>query len=71
MTPDPDLRRQPDFRHIFQLTDGETITVPHAAAKRTIDRRGLGDETVWEVQTHNGLRRLWPEDIKRWNVEQL
>lgn len=60
------------LRHVFRLADGETLILPQRAARRTVDRRGDGApvETVWEVQTESGLiRRLWPEDIVSWDVE--
>ncbi len=49
MSGQPDLRRRPEFRHVFRLTDGETIICPHRDARRVIDRRSdrAPAETVW------------------------
>ncbi len=70
----PDLRRPPDFRHVFKTTDGEVLIVPHRDARRVIDRRSdqAPLETCWEVVTASGLvRTLWPSDILDWSQEEL
>ena len=64
----------PAYRHVFILTDGETIIVPDYAARRVIDRRSdrAPVQTVWEVTMPSGLlRRLWPEDIASWDNEPV
>ena len=72
--PDVDLRRAPDFRHVFTLSDGSVIVVPHHRAVRTLDVRDRHrlPETVWEITLASGLvRRLWPEDVRDWTMEEV
>ena len=72
--PDPDLTRQPDFRHRFVLHDGEVIVVPHRQARRVVDRRAdrAQPETLWEVTLDSGLvRRIWMSEIRSWTQEPL
>lgn len=71
--PDVDLRRRPDFRHVFVLHDGETIIVAQRDAIRTLDvrdRRRL-PETVWEIALASGLvRRVWASEVRSWTMEE-
>ncbi len=71
--PDPDLRKRPTLRHVFQLADGDVLIVPHRDAHRTLDKRSdrAPTETVWEVLTEQGLRRVWPSDLIDWSLEEL
>lgn len=58
--------------HRFVLQDGEVLTVPYQRAVRTLDVRDNRrvPETVWECSLDSGLiRRLWPEEIRTWEVE--
>lgn len=68
-------RRAPARRHVFRLADGETLIVPHADARRTLDKRGgayTRPQVCWEVTLATGVvRRLWPEDVVSWDVEEL
>lgn len=62
------------FAHRFILTDGDVLVVPHHRARRTLDvrdRRGV-PETVWEIQLDSGLvRRVWPNELRTWEVEEV
>ena len=72
--PDVDLRRRPDYRHVFVLQDGETIIVPQRQAVRTLDVRDRRDrpEVVWEITSASGLvRRVWASEIREWTQEPL
>jgi hypothetical protein len=62
-----------DLKHVFKLWNGEVIIVPQRDARRTIDKRGehAPAETVWEVTTDKGVRRLWPEEIQSWDAEEV
>ncbi len=63
-----------NFAHRFVLADGDVIVVPHHRARRTLDVRDRREipETVWEIELDSGLvRRLWPEQIKTWEVEEV
>lgn len=72
--PDVDLRRAPDFRHVFTLHDGETISVPQRQAVRMLDvrdRRGQA-EVVWEIILDSGLvRRVWANELRDWRMEEV
>lgn len=61
-----------EYRHVFQLVDGETIICLRQEAKRTMDRRGAYEspKVVWEVISNGVTRRLWPEEIVSWSLEE-
>ena len=72
--PDVDLRRRPDYRHVFVLQDGETITVARRQAVRVVDRRSDRSfpETLWEVTLDSGLvRRVWASELADWRMEEV
>ncbi len=71
---EPDLRRRPDFRHVFVFHDGETLIVPQRNARRIIDVRGprATPETLWEVTLDSGLvRRVWLTELRDWRMEEV
>lgn len=64
----------PDFRHVFTLTDGETIVVPHRQAQKVIDKRTgqTPPEICFEITLDSGLvRRVWMTEIREWRQEAL
>ncbi len=62
--------RDPGFRYVFRLADGEVVHAHPRDAIRVMDRRNDGApvQTVWEVRVNGVIRRLWPEEIA--GVEQ-
>lgn len=60
--------------HRFVLNDGEVLVLPLHRAQRTLDVRDNRriPEVCWELELDSGLvRRVWPNELKSWEVGQV
>ena len=65
--------REPGFRYVFDTLSVGQITCHPRDAKRVVDRRGpyAPPETVWEITVGGVVRRFWPEEIVRFEMEPV
>lgn len=65
--------RDPGFRYVIQTKSHGELTLHPRDAKRTVDKRNpaAAAETVWECTVNGVVLRLWPEEIVKFDMQEV